>query len=98
MFKYNNNCTFNGILVDNPKSIQVEETTKATFLLKIQDNNNDYILIPCELWSNGAEFFVNNFVKDDKVWVQCTYKTDKWKKDGELRTKNVFRVNTFGKL
>ena len=95
MFKKNNNCYFEGILAGNPKEIQIDNVIKATFLLKVSDGS-DFVLIPCELWSNAAELFLNKYQEGDSTWIQCTYKTDKWKKDGEIRTKNIYRVNHFG--
>lgn len=95
MFKPNNNCFFTGYLVDEAKVVKIENTLKATFLLKVMDGT-DFVLVPCELWGSSADCFANKFVKDDKIWVQCTYKTDKWVRDGNLRTKNIYRVNNFG--
>jgi single-stranded DNA-binding protein len=93
--KPNNNCFFIGYLVDEAKIINVENVIKATFLLKVVDGL-DFVLVPCELWGSAADYFSKKFVKNDKIWVQATFKTDKWQKNGNLRTKNIYRVNSFG--
>lgn len=94
-----------GILkfVHDPELIDVGNTVKTNFKLfynhKRYDNFNNLIKEPhtfdFECWDSAAEFICNNCRKGDEIYIEAIAKQETWTKDGQVRSKTVFRIEKF---
>lgn len=95
----------NGVLrfAQDPDLVKVGNTVKSNFKLvyntKRYDSEGNCIKDPnfldFECWDSGAEFIYNNCRKGDQIYVESSPKQENWEKDGQKRSKIVFRINSF---
>jgi single-stranded DNA-binding protein len=88
--------------VDDPFLTKVGNTYKSSFKLVYNTkrySNNELIKEPnyldFECWDSGAKFIVENCVAGDQIYVESTPKQETWEKDGQKRSKIVFRIDKF---
>lgn len=83
--------------------ISVGDTVKNAFKLsynyKRYDNDGHCIkepqILDFECWDSAAKFIAKNCFIGDKIYVEATPKQEVWEKDGQHRSKIVFRIDNF---
>jgi single-strand DNA-binding protein len=96
-----------GRLAQDPQLIEVGKSIKSYFTIvwtEVRNNKDRDIsqniqhFIDCELWDTAADYFYNNFVKDDKIYIDGILRQERWEKDGQNKSKTVIRITHFEKI
>lgn len=100
-----NNCSFTGRLVRDPEqktfasgSRVVRFTIAVDRKFKKADGewDNEVAFLDCEAWDTAADTIVQRYKKGSFILItNASARTERWEKDGEKRSKIVFRCNNF---
>jgi len=98
-----NHCTFCGRLVDDPLLKNVNGTSLVTFTLAVEEHRRDnqghnrkrVEFLDFEAWDSGADAIKSYCSKGDLLLVEGIARQQRWKSDGQNRSKINFRVSKF---
>ena len=100
-----NFCMFEGNLTRDPEIRETGNSCVARFSIalngrqyttKAGEKKRDVAFVDCEIWDSGAKLIMEYFKKGDPIKVNAEVKNDNWTdKEGQKRSKVVFRVGTF---
>jgi single-strand DNA-binding protein len=91
-----------GRLVRDPELKEVNDTVVCEFSLatdeyrKVNGERKQFTsFLDCVIWDKAAEVLVKYRKKGDPLYVETTVRQHKWEKDGQKKSRIVFRVDNF---
>jgi single-strand DNA-binding protein len=97
-----NNCVFLGRLTHDPEVRYVNEKAVLNFTIALNEkykSGDKYVenvsFLDIVAWERKAEVIAEYFNKGDLILVHASARTESWEKEGQRRSKIVFRLNDF---
>jgi single-strand DNA-binding protein len=99
-----NVCIFTGRLTRDPETIAVGDGKVVKFGIalnrryktKAGEQKEEVTFLDLEAWGPTGTFIAEYFKKGDPIELNTSVRQDTWEKDGQKRSKLVFRVNDAG--